>query len=49
MHRGSHCNVLNVAGIVASSKQQDAGKMLITFLSSPAAALVIKAKGFETP
>jgi molybdate transport system substrate-binding protein len=42
-------NTLYVAGIVAGSKQQDAAKMLITFLSSPAAATVMKAKGFETP
>ncbi len=37
------------AGIVASSKQQDAGKALIQFISSPAAAAVMKAKGFNPP
>jgi molybdate transport system substrate-binding protein len=35
------------AGIVASSKQGDAGKALIEFLSSPASVAVMKAKGFE--
>ena len=40
---------LFAAGIVASSKQQDAGKALIQFISSPDAAAVIKAKGYERP
>jgi molybdate transport system substrate-binding protein len=35
------------AGIVMTSNQADAGKALVTFLSSPAAQLVLKAKGFE--
>ena len=35
------------AGIVASSKEQEIGKALIRFISSPAAAVVMKAKGFE--
>ncbi len=35
------------AGIVAGSKQQAAGAELIQFLSSPAAAEVMRAKGFE--
>jgi len=35
------------AGIVASSKQQDDAKMLIGFVSSPAAASVMRSKGFE--
>lgn len=35
------------AGIVASSKQVDAGKALIVFLSSPASVAALKAKGFE--
>jgi molybdate transport system substrate-binding protein len=38
---------LFAAGIVASSKQVDAGKALIGFLSSPTAAAVMTAKGFE--
>jgi len=36
-----------VAGIVASSTQQHAGKALIQFISSPAAAAAMKARGFE--
>jgi molybdate transport system substrate-binding protein len=35
------------AGIVASSKQVNAAKALLAFLTSPAAAAVMKAKGFE--
>ena len=35
------------AGIVAASKQQDAGRALIAFLSSPAARALMNAKGFE--
>jgi molybdate transport system substrate-binding protein len=38
---------LFAAGIVESSKQADAAKALITFLSSPTASTVMKAKGFE--
>ena len=38
---------LYAAGILASSKQAEAGKALIGFLSSPAAQVVLKAKGFE--
>ena len=38
---------LIAAGIVASSKQQEAGKALIQFISSPAAAAAMKARGFE--
>jgi molybdate transport system substrate-binding protein len=34
-------------GITTASKQQDVAKMLIGFLSSPAAVAVMKAKGFE--
>ena len=40
---------LYTAGLVASSKQQDAGKSLIGFISSPVAEAVMKAKGFERP
>ena len=36
-----------VPGIVAGSSQADAGRALVTFLSSPAAQAVLKAKGFE--
>lgn len=35
------------AGISTSSKQPDAGKALVTFLSSPAAQAVLRTKGFE--
>jgi molybdate transport system substrate-binding protein len=34
-------------GIVASSRDASAAKALITFMSSPAAQTVLKAKGFE--
>jgi ABC-type molybdate transport system substrate-binding protein len=34
-------------GIVTGSSQTDAGRALVTFLSSPAAQIVLKAKGFE--
>ena len=34
-------------GIVTGSSQTDAGRALLTFLSSPAAQTVLKAKGFE--
>lgn len=37
------------AGIVANSKEQDAAKALIQFISSPAATAVLKAKGYERP
>ena len=36
-----------VGGILTSSKQTDAGKALISFLSSPAGKSILKAKGFE--
>ena len=36
-----------VPGIVTGSSQPDAGRALVTFLSSPAAQAVLKAKGFE--
>ena len=35
------------AGILASSKEQDAGKALIQFFTSPAAVTIMHAKGFE--
>jgi addiction module HigA family antidote len=34
-------------GIVTGSSQADAGRALVTFLSSPASQTVLKAKGFE--
>jgi molybdate transport system substrate-binding protein len=40
---------LFAAGIGASSNQQEAGKAFIQFLSSPAAAAVLKAKSFDRP
>ncbi|MBI2294005.1 MAG: substrate-binding domain-containing protein [Betaproteobacteria bacterium] len=40
---------LFAAGIAASSKEQEAGKAFMQFLSSPAAAAVLKAKSFERP
>ena len=40
---------LFAAAIAASSKEQEAGKALIQFLSSPAAAGVLKSKSFERP
>jgi molybdate transport system substrate-binding protein len=40
---------LIAAGIGASSNQQEAGKAFIRFLSSPAAAAVLKAKSFDRP
>ena len=39
---------LFAAGIVANSKQQEASKALVQFISSPAAAAIMRAKGFET-
>ena len=40
---------LFAAGIVASSKEQEAGKALIRFISSPTAQVIMKAKGLEAP
>jgi molybdate transport system substrate-binding protein len=37
------------AGIVANSKELDAAKAFIQFISSPAATAVLKAKGYERP
>jgi molybdate transport system substrate-binding protein len=36
-----------VANLVATSRQQDAGKALMTYLSSPAAAAFMRTRGFE--
>jgi molybdate transport system substrate-binding protein len=40
---------LFAAGVVAKSKEQDAGKALLRFISSPAAQAVMIEKGFEAP
>jgi molybdate transport system substrate-binding protein len=40
---------LFAAGIVASSRNQDAGAALIRFISSPDARMQMKAKGFDPP
>ena len=40
---------LFAGGIVATSKEQDAAKALLRFISSPAAQATWKAKGFEAP
>jgi molybdate transport system substrate-binding protein len=37
------------AGIVASSRQPEAGKALVQFISSPEVRALIKAKGFDLP
>ena len=37
------------AGIVANSKERDAAKAFIQFMSSPAATAVLKANGYERP
>ena len=34
-------------GIIAGRSQTDAGRALVTFLSSPAVQTILKAKGFE--
>jgi ABC-type molybdate transport system substrate-binding protein len=36
-----------VAALVATSKQQDAYKALLTFLDTPAATKVFRSQGFE--
>jgi molybdate transport system substrate-binding protein len=38
-----------VAGVSSGSKQVDAAKALIAFLTSPAAKQALSANGFETP
>ena len=35
------------ASVVAGSRQTESGKALVTFLASPAAQTILKAKGFE--
>jgi molybdate transport system substrate-binding protein len=42
-------NTLYAAGIIASSKEQEAGKAMIRFISTPGALAIMKAKGFELP
>ena len=40
---------LFAGGVVAASRQQEAAKELIRFISSPAAQTIWKAKGFDAP
>jgi molybdate transport system substrate-binding protein len=40
---------LFAAGIIANSKEQEAGKSLVAFISSPGAQVIMKSKGFEAP
>jgi molybdate transport system substrate-binding protein len=40
---------LLAGGIVAASKEQEAAKALIRFISLPAAQVIWKAKGFDAP
>jgi molybdate transport system substrate-binding protein len=40
---------LFAAGIVAKSKEQDAGKALLRFMSSPTAQAIMHEMGFEAP
>ena len=40
---------LFTAAIVASGKEQNAGRDLIRFISSPAAREIMASKGFEPP
>jgi len=40
---------LFAGGIVAASKEQEAAKALIQFISSPTAQAIWKARGFEAP
>jgi molybdate transport system substrate-binding protein len=42
-------NTLYAATIVVVSKEQEVGRALIRFISSPAAAAILKAKGFDPP
>ena len=46
---GIQNNTLYAAGIVAGSKEPEAGKALLRFLSSPAALAMMRTKGFEAP
>ena len=46
---GAQSYSVYVAGISVSSKEVDAAKALIAFLTSPAVKQVLKANGFETP
>jgi molybdate transport system substrate-binding protein len=46
---GAQSYSVYVAGISSGSKQVDAAKALITFLSSPAVKQALMANGFETP
>jgi len=46
---GAQSYSVYVAGISAASKEPEAAKALLTFLTSPAMKQALKAKGFETP
>ena len=46
---GAQSYSVYVAGIGSGSKQVDAAKALIAFLTSPAAKQALTASGFETP
>jgi molybdate transport system substrate-binding protein len=46
---GAQSYSVYVAGVSAGSKQADAAKALIAFLTSPAAKQALRANGFETP
>ena len=46
---GAQSYSVYVAGISATSKDPEAAKALLTFLTSPAMKQALKAKGFETP
>lgn len=46
---GAQSYSVYVAGVSSSSKQVDAAKALILFLTSPASKQALKANGFETP
>jgi hypothetical protein len=39
----------DATGILASSKEQEVGKLLARFVSTPAALATMKAMGFEAP
>jgi molybdate transport system substrate-binding protein len=46
---GIQNNTLYAAGIVAGSKEPEASRALLRFLSSPAALGVMRTRGFEAP
>jgi len=46
---GAQSYSVYVAGVSSSSKQIDAAKALMAFLTSPAVKQALRANGFETP